>query len=110
MGFVPMPTPSRPNIVSEVIDELRLEYPSDSSLRSVGRVAVIGVLLRLRLPMAKVEEFRNELDAAIALAAGPDPDPRSTLVVTARWDDAEIEVDIAGPASSQRLNHPRVFR
>ncbi len=110
MAFAPMLTRSRPNIVTEVIDELRVEYPSDPTLRSVGRVAVIGVFLRLRMPMIAVEQFRNELDAAIARAAGPDPDPQSVLTVTAQWDEAHISVEISGPASRERLSYPRAYR
>ncbi|MFW2382052.1 MAG: hypothetical protein ACN4GZ_09865 [Acidimicrobiales bacterium] len=91
-------------------DEVRVEYPCDPALRSVGRVAVIGVLLRLRMPMMAVEQFRTELDAAIGLAAGSDPDPRTTIEVRARWNDAEIAVDITGPASTQHLSRPRLYR
>ena len=50
-----------------MISELRVEYPSDPSLRAVGRVAVIGVLLRLRTPMMAVEQFRSELNEALAM-------------------------------------------
>jgi hypothetical protein len=110
MVFDPTLTPAGPNIVSEVTDELRVEYPCDPSLRSVGRVAVVGVLLRLRMPMATVELFRNELDTAIGLAAGSNPEPRSVLTVWARWDAEELAVDITGPASRQHLSHPRVYR
>jgi hypothetical protein len=105
-----MPTRCQPNIVNEVSDQLRVEFPCDPALRSVGRVAVIGVLLRLRMPMVAVEEFRSELDAAIGLAAGVDPDPRAVLKVNARWDEAEIAVEISGPASEQMLGRPRAFR
>ncbi len=110
MDCEPTPTRSEPNIVTEVSDVVRVEYPCDPALRSVGRVAVIGILLRLRLPMMAVEQFRSELDAAIGRAAGDDPDPGDSLAVTARWDDTHIVVDIAGPAGSETIDRPRVFR
>jgi hypothetical protein len=110
MVFEPTPTRSQPNIVNEVSDQLRVEFPCDPALRSVGRVAVIGVLLRLRMPMTAVERFRAELDMAIGLAAGAEPDPGDVLTVQAQWDEAQIAVEISGPASNQKLGHPRVYR
>ncbi len=103
------PTRSQPNIVSDVSDQLRVEFPCDPALRSVGRVAVIGVLLRLRMPMVAVEKFRSELDRAIGLAAGAAPDPRAALTVNARWDEAQVIVEISGPAAKRTLRHTRVF-
>lgn len=91
-------------------DELRVEYPCDPALRAVGRVAVIGVLLRLRTPMVAVERFRSDLEAALAAAAGASPDPASLLSLVASWDDDEMLVTIDGPASTQRLRHVRTPR
>lgn len=91
-------------------DELRVEYPCDPALRSVGRVAVIGVLLRLRMPMMAVEQFRSELDAALASVAGSGADPSATLSVHVRWDDADINVMITGPDGAERLTRHRIHR
>jgi hypothetical protein len=93
-----------------VAHELRLEYPCDPALRSLGRVAVIGVLLRLRTPMVAVERFRAEVEAALAAAAGVSPDPASLLSLVAKWDDDEMEVTIEGPAGTKRLRHVRSAR
>ncbi len=91
-----------------MVDALRVEYPNDPTLRAIGRVAVIGVLLRLRTPMMAVEQFRNELDAAIVRAGGGLTS--GTLSVTARWDEDEIEVEINGPGGTERLHRPRIRR
>ncbi len=91
-------------------DELRVEYPCDPALRSVGRVAVIGVLLRLRMPMMAVEQFRGELDAALAAVAGSCKDPGAILSVHVRWAEADINVIVTGPEGVERLSRPRIHR
>lgn len=91
-------------------DELRVEYPTDPLLRAVGRVAVIGILLRLRTPMLAVEQFRNDLDAALARAAGTAIDGAGTLRVVVRWNDEEVIVDVEGPGGSEQLRRERVHR
>lgn len=93
-----------------MISELRVEYPSDPSLRAVGRVAVIGVLLRLRTPMMAVEQFRSELNDALAAAAGENPEPDDTIALVARWDDKQIVVTITGPASVETITRRRIQR
>ncbi len=87
-----------------------MEYPCDPALRSVGRVAVIGVLLRLRMPMMAVEQFRGELDLALASVAGPEADPTARLSVHVRWNDADINVMITGPDGAERLSRHRIHR
>ncbi len=90
--------------------ELRVEYPCDAALRAVGRVAVIGVLLRLRTPMMAVEQFRSELNDALNAAAGDSPGPEETLSVLVRWDDRQMAVTINGPATSLSVVRPRIQR
>lgn len=87
-----------------------MEYPDDPALRAIGRVAVIGVLLRLRTPVMAVEQFRNELDAALDRASGGPSATSGTLRVVASWDDDGVEVEVAGPASTERLHRPRIRR
>ena len=87
-----------------------MEYPCDPALRSVGRMAVIGVLLRLRMPMMAVEQFRTELDVALASVAGAGDDPTANLSVHVRWDDADINVLITGPEGVERLTRHRIHR
>lgn len=75
-------------------DHARVTFPANPIFARVGRVAASGLALRLGFDVAKVENLRLAVDAAIRALGG-----EGTITLCATWRGNQLEVLLSNPVA-----------
>lgn len=88
------------DLAEEGPEELQVAFPATPTFTRIGRVAVVGLALRLGHDVATVERLRSAVDEAVEALQGS-----GRIDVRASWSATELtvtlanpDVDVAGPA------------
>lgn len=73
-------------------DQLQVAFPATPTFTRIGRVAVVGLALRLGLDVAAVETLRGAVDEAVSALQGP-----GRIGIGATWTDHELTVSFDNP-------------
>lgn len=76
-----------------ITDDLRVAFPATPTFTRIGRVAVVGLALRLGIDVATVERLRGAVDAAVSALQGA-----GRITAEATWTPAELEIALTNPA------------
>lgn len=73
-------------------EQLAVAFPASPTFSRIGRVAVVGLALRLGVEVSTVEKLRGAVDTAVAALEG-----EGRIDVTARWSNDWLEIALANP-------------
>lgn len=73
-------------------EQLQVAFPASPTFTRIGRVAVVGLALRLGHDVATVEKLRSAVDAAVAALQGA-----GRIGVRASWTASELTVTLENP-------------
>lgn len=73
-------------------EQLQVAFPASSAFTRIGRVAVVGLALRLGLDVATVEDLRGAVDQAVSALQGP-----GRISVRASWTPTMLNVSFENP-------------
>ncbi len=73
-------------------EQLQVAFPATPTFTRIGRVAVVGLALRLGHDVATVEKLRSAVDEAVAALQGP-----GRIGVRASWTDDDLTVTLTNP-------------
>jgi len=73
-------------------NEMSVAFPSTEAFRSVGRVAVGGLAVRLSIDISAAEELRAAADAAVEKLCGT-----GRISLMAQWGDVDLVVRLENP-------------
>lgn len=76
-------------------EQLQVAFPATPTFTRIGRVAVVGLALRLGHDVATVEKLRSAVDEAVAALQG-----EGRIGVRASWTEAELTVTLQNPEAS----------
>lgn len=80
------------DLVSGEPEQLQVAFPATPTFTRIGRVAVVGLALRLGHDVATVEKLRNAVDEAVSALQGP-----GRIEVRASWTATELTVTLDNP-------------
>jgi hypothetical protein len=73
-------------------EQLQVAFPATPTFTRIGRVAVVGLALRLGHDVATVEKLRSAVDEAVSALQGA-----GRIEVRASWTATELTVILANP-------------
>ena len=73
-------------------DQLQVAFPASPTFTRIGRVAVVGLALRLGIDVSTVEKLRSAVDAAVAALQGP-----GRISAHATWTPSELHITLSNP-------------
>lgn len=73
-------------------EQLQVAFPASPTFTRIGRVAVVGLALRLGHDVATVENLRTAVDEAVSALQG-----RGRIGVRASWTPTELTVTLDNP-------------
>lgn len=73
-------------------DQLQVAFPATPTFTRIGRVAVVGLALRLGMDVATVELLRTAVDRAVSALQGP-----GRISAHASWTSDELEITLSNP-------------
>ena len=73
-------------------DELQVAFPASEAFTRIGRVAVVGLALRLGIDVSTVERLRNAVDAAVAALQGS-----GRINASASWSPTQLQIVLSNP-------------
>lgn len=76
-------------------DQLQVAFPASPTFTRIGRVAVVGLALRLGIDVATVERLRSAVDTAVSALQGA-----GRINAEASWGPAELQVTLSNPDAS----------
>jgi len=80
------------DLVSGEPEQLQVAFPASPTFTRIGRVAVVGLALRLGHDVATVEKLRTAVDEAVSALQG-----RGRIGVRASWTATELTVTLDNP-------------
>ncbi|MGH1492589.1 MAG: hypothetical protein ACRBK7_24895 [Acidimicrobiales bacterium] len=76
-------------------DQLQVAFPASPTFTRIGRVAVVGLALRLGIDVATVERLRSAVDTAVSALQGA-----GRISARASWSPAELQIILSNPDAS----------
>ncbi|MEM7273535.1 MAG: hypothetical protein AAF547_10680 [Actinomycetota bacterium] len=76
-------------------EQLQVAFPASPTFTRIGRVAVVGLGLRLGIEVSTVEQLRAAVDAAVTALQGA-----GRISAHASWTATALTVTIGNPAAS----------
>ncbi len=73
-------------------DRMTVAFPASPTFTRIGRVAVVGLALRLGVDVSRVERLRGAVDAAVSALQGD-----GRISATARWSADRLEIELTNP-------------
>lgn len=73
-------------------DQLQVAFPASPTFTRIGRVAVVGLALRLGIDVATVERLRTAVDRAVSALQGP-----GRISAHASWTPDELQITLSNP-------------
>lgn len=73
-------------------DDATVTFPATETFARLGRVTTSGLTLRLGLEVARIEQLRTAVDAAVNALLGA-----GVITLHASWHDDFIEITISNP-------------
>ncbi len=80
------------DLVSGEPEQLQVAFPASPTFTRIGRVAVVGLALRLGHDVATVEKLRTAVDEAVSALQGS-----GRIEVRASWTATELTVTLDNP-------------
>lgn len=80
------------DLVSGDPEQLQVAFPATPTFTRIGRVAVVGLALRLGHDVTTVEKLRTAVDEAVSALQGP-----GRIGVSASWTATELIVTLDNP-------------
>ena len=74
-------------------DQMEVAFPASPTFTRIGRVAVVGLALRLGIDVTTVERLRGAVDAAVSALQGA-----GRIRAEASWTPAELRIELSNPA------------
>ncbi len=76
-------------------DQLQVAFPASPTFTRIGRVAVVGLALRLGIDVATVERLRSAVDTAVSALQGA-----GRINARASWSPAELQITLSNPEAA----------
>lgn len=76
-------------------DQLQVAFPASPTFTRIGRVAVVGLALRLGIDIATVERLRSAVDTAVTALQGA-----GRIRAEASWNPAELRITLSNPEAA----------
>lgn len=73
-------------------DQLQVAFPASPTFTRIGRVAVVGLALRLGIDVSTVEQLRSAVDSAVSALQG-----RGRISAHATWTPADLTITLSNP-------------
>ncbi len=73
-------------------DQLQVAFPASPTFTRIGRVAVVGLALRLGLDVATVELLRSAVDTAVSALQGS-----GRISAHASWTPIDLTITLSNP-------------
>ncbi|MEM7326018.1 MAG: hypothetical protein AAF531_23225 [Actinomycetota bacterium] len=73
-------------------EQLQVAFPASPTFTRIGRVAVVGLALRLGIDVSTVEQLRSAVDAAVSALQGD-----GRIRAAASWTANSLSVIISNP-------------
>ncbi len=73
-------------------DQLQVAFPASPTFTRIGRVAVVGLALRLGIDVSTVEKLRAAVDTAVSALQGS-----GRISAHASWTPAELHITLSNP-------------
>lgn len=73
-------------------EQLKVSFPASTTFTRIGRVAVVGLALRLGIDVSTVEQLRSAVDTAVSALQGD-----GRIHVRASWTSTSLTVTINNP-------------
>ena len=73
-------------------DQLQVAFPASSAFTRIGRVAVVGLALRLGIDVSTVEKLRAAVDDAVSALQGA-----GRISASASWTPDELTITLDNP-------------
>ncbi|MGI9599365.1 MAG: hypothetical protein ACR2QK_24595 [Acidimicrobiales bacterium] len=73
-------------------DQLQVAFPASPTFTRIGRVAVVGLALRLGLDVSTVEKLRTAVDSAVSALQGS-----GRISAHASWTPTELQITLSNP-------------
>jgi hypothetical protein len=73
-------------------DQLQVAFPASPTFTRIGRVAVVGLALRLGIDVSTVEQLRSAVDTAVAALQGG-----GRISAHASWTSDELTITLSNP-------------
>lgn len=80
------------DLVSGEPEQLQVAFPATPTFTRIGRVAVVGLALRLGHDVATVEKLRTAIDESVAALQGS-----GRIEVRASWTRSDLTVTLDNP-------------
>lgn len=74
-------------------DQLQVAFPASPTFTRIGRVAVVGLALRLGIDVSTVEQLRTAVDTAVSALQG-----EGRISAHASWNPKELNITLSNPA------------
>lgn len=78
--------------VENTEEQLQVAFPASPTFTRIGRVAVVGLALRLGIDVSTVEQLRSAVDAAVTALQG-----EGRIRASASWTADNLTVIISNP-------------
>ena len=73
-------------------DQLQVAFPASPTFTRIGRVAVVGLALRLGIDVSTVERLRTAVDTAVSALQGP-----GRISAHASWTPDLLAITLSNP-------------
>ena len=73
-------------------DQLQVAFPASPTFTRIGRVAVVGLALRLGIDVSTVEQLRSAVDTAVAALQGD-----GRISAHASWTPEALTITLSNP-------------
>lgn len=73
-------------------DQLQVAFPATPTFTRIGRVAVVGLALRLGIDVSAVEQLRTAVDLAVGALQGG-----GRISTHASWNASALEIALSNP-------------
>lgn len=73
-------------------DQLQVAFPASPTFTRIGRVAVVGLALRLGIDVSTVEQLRSAVDASVSALQGS-----GRISASASWTPTDLTITLSNP-------------
>ncbi len=73
-------------------DQLQVAFPASPTFTRIGRVAVVGLALRLGIDVSTVEQLRSAVDSAVSALQG-----QGRISAHASWTPIDLTITLSNP-------------
>lgn len=73
-------------------DQLQVAFPASPTFTRIGRVAVVGLALRLGIDVSTVEQLRSAVDRAVSALQG-----NGRISAHASWTPTDLTITLSNP-------------